>query len=103
MQSVSWYEGQNSQYVLKCFLPFTEDVGVFAGMEDETTQYIELLTERKATRRFPRVITREADLNTSEQDGEEPQEDTGNSRNHSGRYWKNTIFAISGKYRIYLN
>ena len=55
-----------------------EEVGVFAGMEDETTQYIELHTDRDASKkRSPRVVTSEADLITSAHDNDEAHtEDT---------------------------
>ena len=47
-------------------------------MEDETTQYIELHTDREASKkRSSRVVTSEADLNTSAHDNEEAHtEDT---------------------------
>ena len=55
-----------------------EEVGVFAGMEDETTQYIELHTDRDASKkRSPRVVTNEADIITSAHDNDEAHtEDT---------------------------
>ena len=71
-----------------------EEVGVFAGMEDETTQYIELFTEPDGgKKRSPRVVTNEANLNTAARDNEEVHTENNEGIFHVVGFYQNAYVS----------